>query len=427
MVQRTLNEWLEWQQQLHPKEIDLGLERVRSVAQTLSLLTPAFQVVTLAGTNGKGSSAAMLESILVSAGFNIGSFTSPHLHHYTERVKFSGVPCTEQQLCEAFFAIDVARGTTSLTYFEWSALAALWLFKQQGVDLAILEVGLGGRLDAVNILDADVMLVTSIGIDHTEWLGDTREKISLEKLGIGRAGATMVCSDPHLPDIFIETAEARGVKLYRLGHDFSYESFEQDWSWNSALFNVENISFPGLPGKHQLQNASGVIAVLEFIKGIAPDSPEVSSGLVGVRLEGRYEVAKSDPRIVLDVAHNIDSVRCLRESLRSDTVEGETWCLIGVLNDKDIKNMIALLDAEVDRWIISSPLSLRALPTAELEAVVLEAVDIVASSVQSFESLEEGFAYVEQAMRPKDRLVVTGSFYTVSQVRVLLTPIGEGT
>lgn len=309
----TLAEWLKWQQQLHPSEIELGLERLRAVSGTMGLSRPAPLVITVAGTNGKGSSVAMLEAILSSAGHRVGSYTSPHLSRYNERIKICGQPVDDQLLCCAFSCIDWARNSISLTFFEFGTLAALWIFERYDLDVVILEVGLGGRLDAVNLIDADAVLITSIGIDHSEWLGDDRETIGLEKAGVLRPRQGAIVADPAPPRSILRQARSVGARPYTRGTDFDLRSGKDSWSWWSCSEHIDKLPMPALRGRHQLDNAAGALAMLR-LGGLPLEVPEhaIHEGLAATKLPGRFNVIPGVVERIYDVAHNSDGASTLR-------------------------------------------------------------------------------------------------------------------
>ena len=288
---QTLAGWLNWQEGLHPKKIDLGLERVADVASRLGTLQLEQTVITVAGTNGKGSSVAFLESILSAAGYRVGTYTSPHLFRYNERIRINSHEVDDAALCEAFAAVDEARGTSTLSYFEFGTLAALQLFSQAPLDIVVLEVGLGGRLDAVNIIDATVALVTSVGIDHCAWLGTDRESIGREKAGIFRATRPAICSDPAPPASVEKHAQKIGADWYCLGQAYDYTEEPGGWTWRGAGRALEALPCPSLPGKHQLNNAAGVLMALELLSGQHPVTrAAIEQGLQSVSLPGRCQV-----------------------------------------------------------------------------------------------------------------------------------------
>lgn len=410
--------WLDWQSSSHIKSIDLGLDRVKAVAERLGVLKPAPLVITVGGTNGKGSSVAMLEAILQQAGYAVGCYTSPHLIRYNERIRYRGQLVGDAALCQAFDRIDQACEGITLTYFEWGTLAALEVFNNQALDIVLLEVGLGGRLDAVNVVDADVALITSLGVDHTEWLGDTREAISLEKLGIARTGRPLVCSDPQPPEVFVSTARALGVELSVNGHDFHWSTQGEVWGWCSPQGDSAGLPMPALEGAHQLQNASGVLKVIQLINDGSVTDEHIKAGLRSVTLKGRFERISGDINLVLDVAHNADGSKRLADALRSSTNAGRCWCLLGVLNDKDAESMFLALDSVIDYWVLTAPDSDRALSVGGL-AKAFERV-IPEGNYQRAETVAQGFDDIRSAMAADDTLVVTGSFYTVGEVQAVL-------
>lgn len=416
----TLDEWLAWQEGLHPRAIDLGLERVAGVAAQLGLSAPAWPVITVAGTNGKGSSIALLEAIYRSAGYRTAVYTSPHLLHYSERVRIDGVPAAGAALCAAFERIDRARGSTSLTYFEFGTLAALLLFEDARPDVALLEVGMGGRLDAVNIVDPDVALVTAIGIDHSEWLGTDREAIGREKAGILRTGRPAVCSDPHPPDSLRTHADAIGARWHGLGEDFSHRRDDATWSWRGRDGSLAGLPLPALTGAHQLDNAAGVLAVIRLLAGRLPVArAAIDAGLRSVRLAGRFQVIGAGPQVVLDVAHNPDAAHELARQLRSVPVDGRTWLVLGMLADKDAAAFAAALDGVIDCWCLAGLAGARGLPAAALA----QRVAGVTGEIGQFDSVAAALAHAREAAGPDDRIVVCGSFLTVAQALDTTRPV----
>ena len=407
----TLQGWLDWQQVLHPTAIDLGLERVRAVLVRLGLERPAPQVLTIGGTNGKGSVVACLEAILGASGYDVGCFTSPHLIRYNERIRIGGRPVEDAGLLDAFDRIDQARGATSLTFFEWNALAALLLFRRANVDVAVLEVGLGGRLDAVNAVDADVAAVVSVGLDHTDLLGPTVELIGREKAGIFRAGRRAVYGSRQMPRSVGEVATAVGARLRRLGADYDFVERPDGWDYVSTGSRRMNLPLPALAGAAQLANAATALAVLEAAEPalLVPDDA-VRGGLAGLQLAGRFQVLDGDPQWVLDVAHNVDAARVLRDNLAARPVAGRTFAVCGILADKDIAGIGAALAGAADRWIAVGLEGPRALPVAELAARLKPVVD---GPVAEAASVVTGCGMAQAQARPGDRIVVFGSFHTV--------------
>ncbi len=319
----TLNDWLAWQETLHPKAIDLGLERVREVAARLGLLAPKHVVISVAGTNGKGSSVAMLEAILACAGLRVGAYTSPHLWQYNERIRIDRQPVDDAVLVASFARIDAARGDISLSYFEFGTLAALDILQRADVDVAVLEVGLGGRLDAVNIVDADCALVTGIGIDHVEWLGPDRESIGREKAGIFRGGRPAVCSDPQPPASLRAVAQDCGAIWYGLGEQFGYARTGEVWDWWGPNLRLDGLPLPALPGPFQLQNAAGVVMALQTLGARLPVSVQaLQAGLRAARVAGRFTVVPGPFETIFDVAHNPHAASRARRGARGAAMLG---------------------------------------------------------------------------------------------------------
>ena len=335
----TLDQWLAWQETLHPNKIDLGLDRVVSVLRRMGLDQPNYVVITIAGTNGKGSCVAMLESILLTAGYRVGAYLSPHLMRYNERIRVLSQQACGDALCASFNQIDESRGDISLTYFEFGTLAALDIFSRANLDVAILEVGMGGRLDAVNSIDADVALVTNIGIDHVAWLGSDRNTIAVEKAGIFRSEHPAIFGDRDVPDSLLEYAKSNHVPLYRLGHEYNYSANTKEWSWRGINRQRPALVYPALRGPHQLNNASSVIMALELLSDRLPvTQQDIRHGLIDVKLPGRFQVVPGPIQQVFDVAHNPLGAKVLAESLRQQLCTGRTYAVVSMLSDKDIKN-----------------------------------------------------------------------------------------
>ena len=411
---KELSAWLAWQETLHVKEIELGLERCRTVAGRMGLQQPLYTVVTVGGTNGKGSSVAMLDSILRAAGYRVAMYTSPHLARYNERLRINGMPVSDEPLCEAFQHVDDARGETSLTYFEFGTLAALDILKRAEIDLAILEVGLGGRLDAVNIIDPDVALLTAIGIDHVEWLGHDRAAIAREKAGILRAGRPAVCSDPNPPWTVTEQAERIGSALYLLGRDYAFEVSGERWSWHCGSTSFTQLPRPGLRGDHQFQNAAGVLMVLSLLAARFP-VPEgaIRQGLAEVKLEGRFQVFPGPVEYILDVAHNPQAAGVLGQALRQRQVSGRTHILIGMLKDKDARGIFQELGGLADHWHIVGLQSSRGASSERLANELGSAG--MAAPVMTYHDVAEALTAIRSQARAGDRVVITGSFLTIAQ------------
>jgi dihydrofolate synthase / folylpolyglutamate synthase len=348
----TLVDWLAYLESLHPKTIALGLERVEQVRQRLNL-QPGFPIITVGGTNGKGSVCAMLESILHAAGYKVGCYTSPHLIDYNERVRISKKQASDVELCASFEKIEQARGDTPLTYFEFGTLAAVQCFIEHKVDVAILEVGLGGRLDAVNIFDSDCAIVTSVDMDHMDYLGDTREQIAFEKAGIFRAGKVAVFGDRDMPDVIAGEAQRMGAALWQLGNQFDYTASAQQWDFRGVNGVRNSLPYPALRGAYQLNNASAALAALDAMREKLPVNMDaVRRGLVEVVLPGRFQVLPGRPQIILDVAHNPQAARALARDLAA-LPPARTFAVFAMLKDKDIAGTVQALDAQVDVWLVA--------------------------------------------------------------------------
>lgn len=411
----TLDEWLTWQETLHPNKIDLGLDRVGQVLQRMELEHPPYTVITIAGTNGKGSSVALLESILSAAGYKVGAYTSPHLLRYNERIRIDRKEVEDQQLCRAFERIDRARDDVSLTYFEFGTLAAFEIFQHAGIDVAILEVGMGGRLDAVNVLDSDVALVTAVGIDHIDWLGGDRETIGREKAGIFRNDRPAVCSDPASPESLLEHAAQLDTRLYRIGKDFDYAIHEKSWSWWGPGRRYDDLPCPSLRGSFQFQNAAAVIMVLELLEARFPVNREqLAFGLALAEIPGRFQIMPGDIPCILDVAHNPHGARALAQALGRQPCSGRTHAVMGMLAGKNIKGVIEEMMPVVDTWHMAGLAVERGAPVAGLVAD-LQSVgqDMPVRQYPDVVSAWQGAYAVAQ---PHDRVVVFGSFYTVAEV-----------
>jgi len=409
----SLPQWLEWQEQLHPSEIELGLARVKEVAVRLALLSPTSQVITVAGTNGKGSCVAMLERILSAAGYRVGVYSSPHFLRYNERIRMGEQEASDEQICVAFAAIDAARGEISLTYFEFSTLAALWLFDQAALDVWVLEVGLGGRLDAVNILDADCALLTSVALDHQSWLGDDRESIGLEKAGVFRAGKVAVCADPEPPESVLTHAQQLGCELLCVGSDYQFESQADKWSWQGVNGVWSELPKPALQGEFQLANAAAVLQVLETFSATLPIARRaLLEGLQSLSLRGRLQRLDCEIETYLDVAHNPAAATVLAVELAASRPEGKTTAVLGMLDDKDVVGVIKALQGVIDRWVVISLPAPRGL-TAEQLATEIRTVDAEAE-ISLAENTLLGYESALAVAASKDRIIVLGSFLTVA-------------
>jgi dihydrofolate synthase / folylpolyglutamate synthase len=418
----TLDTWLSLLETRHSKAIDMGLDRVRAVKERLGL---AFDcpVIMVAGTNGKGSTCAMLESVLLQAGYRVGLYIKPHFLHFNERARINGEMASDETLIENFAAVETARGDVSLTYFEFTTLAIMRLLSRANLEVVILEVGLGGRLDAVNVIDADVSIVTNVDIDHTDYLGDTREKIGFEKAGIFRTGRTAICSDPVPPQSLIDHAMEIGADLWLFGRDFNYSGDKQQWNYGGRNMRRNSLGYPSLRGANQLLNASAVLAALESLRDRLPVSAqEARNGLVMVELPGRFQVLPGRPTVILDVAHNPHAAATLAQNLDNMGFHRYTYAVFGSMHDKDIDGVIAHLKGHVDHWNVTD-LPLPRAATAEQLKEKLLAAGIASSSepdaeksVQSFPSPAEAFANAISRAGENDRIAVFGSFFTVAGV-----------
>jgi dihydrofolate synthase / folylpolyglutamate synthase len=422
----TLDAWLAHLESAHPVGIDMGLERIGKVKAAMQL-TFACPVMTVGGTNGKGSTCAILESILLRAGYHVGCHTSPHLLEFNERARIDGQSATDAQLLPHFEVVEAARKSlpepVSLTYFEFTALAILHLFASRGLDAVILEVGLGGRLDAVNVIDTDCAIITSIDIDHTEYLGDTREKIAREKAGIFRAAKPAICADPAAPHTLVEHAQAIGADLWLFGRDFRYEgqagSERQQWSYVGRTMRRSALAYPALRGANQLINTSAALAALEALRERLPVSAQdVRLGLANVELPGRFQVLPGRPTIVLDVAHNPHAAAVLAQNLGSMGFYRYTYAVFGAMRDKDIAGIVSRLKGEIDHWCVTDLPTGRAASADTLEAELRLAgvTDGPDSSVRRFATPAEAFHDATSRATDDDRILVFGSFVTVGGV-----------
>ncbi|MGB9151212.1 MAG: bifunctional tetrahydrofolate synthase/dihydrofolate synthase [Burkholderiales bacterium] len=414
MPRQTLSEWLAYLESLHPKTIELGLGRFNQVKARLNL-TPAFPIITVAGTNGKGSTCAYLEAILSRAGYRVGCYTSPHLLNYNERVRINGSVADDRALCDAFAQIEAARADISLTYFEFGTLAAMLLFNMNKLDVAILEVGLGGRLDAVNAFDADCSIIVSVDLDHQDYLGDTREKIGAEKAGVYRADRPAICGDIEPPSSVIEHAKNISARLQLINRDFGFVKMEQQWQfWNHAG-KKHALPYPALRGTYQLHNASCALAALDALREKLPVSlNDIKRGLLEVDLPGRLQVLPGQPVVVLDVAHNPHAAAALAAGLGNMGFYQNTHAVFAMLKDKDIAAVISAVKHRMDFWYVAG-LSAPRGASDEMLARLLDAAGESAKT-RRFGSVASAYAAACEAAAQNDRIVVFGSFYTVAEV-----------
>lgn len=419
---KSLADWLAHAERLHPKNIELGLERVRAMAGKLGLVFDC-PVITVAGTNGKGSTCAMLESILTHAGYRTAVFTSPHLVRFEERLRLSGEAVPADALAAHFEAVERARGEMALTYFEFTTLAILLCIAASKPDVAILEVGLGGRLDAVNVIDADCAIIASIDLDHMEFLGPDRESIGFEKAGIMRAGRPAIVSDPVPPQSVIEHAEAIGADLWRVGRDFNVSGDKQQWGWSGRGRRYSGLAYPALRGANQLVNAAGVLAALESLRQRLPVTAQaVRTGLASVELPGRFQIVPGEPALVLDVAHNPHAVAALAENLDAMGFYPTTHGVFGVMADKDLAPMFARIGPMIDRWYFTDLPTPRAAKAANLLARWEAQNTRADASASAYAAPMEALQAAIDRADPADRIVVFGSFFTVGGVLEHGTP-----
>ena len=409
---RSLAGWLEYIEQQHPLPIALGLDRVREVLSALKIKISC-PVLTVGGTNGKGSTCAMLEAILNSAGYRTGLYSSPHLVRYNERVRVAGREAEDGALCEAFAAVERARGTVPLTYFEFGTLAAFFLFSGENIEALILEVGLGGRLDAVNVLDADCAVLTSVGIDHVEFLGDSREAIGREKAGIFRAGRPAVIADPRPPESVLAGIQRVGALPILLGRDFGYANQGTQWSYWGPAGKRSGLAHPALRGGVQLRNASAAIAALDTLRQRLPiAAKDVRRALAEVNLPGRFQVLPGRPQVVLDVAHNPEAAAVLAANLGDSGFSPETIAVFGMLRDKDIAGVMRAVAPRITRWHLATLPGPRGADARLLSSIFLE-LKIQAPAVEH-DSVAEALAAAKAEAAEDDKIVVFGSFLTVA-------------
>ena len=406
-----LSAWLCYLEQLHPSTIDLGLERVKTVAQRLNLLQPAPYIFTVAGTNGKGTTCKTLEMILLAANLHVGVYSSPHLLRFTERVRIDNQESTEQETINAFTQIENARGEISLTYFEYATLAALYQFKQAKLDVVILEVGLGGRLDATNIVDADVAIVTTIGIDHVDYLGSTRESIGREKAGIFKSKSIAIVGEPDIPMSILDVAKSVNCPIHSINHDWSYEQKSNDkWDFYSSRCQYQSLPIPKVP----LANAATAIAALSY-SSIQIETRQISEGLLNSSLVGRFQTINTDPLVIIDVAHNPHAADYLIKQLallRSEKKHlGKVRFVIAMLKDKDIKSTLSILKGDV--WYCASLYGERGCRSEVLKQYLIEDNKF---NVSTFDNVLDAYQMALQDAKKDDIIVVCGSFHTVSDV-----------
>ncbi len=428
MVFDNLNDWLVHLETVHKTEIDLGLARVGQMKARLlaaGALKLNYPIITVGGTNGKGSTCAYLEQILLAAGYQVGCHTSPHVLDFTERARFNGVDATEVQLLPYFQAVESARiapPEISLTYYEFTLLAIVCWFDAQRPDAVVLEVGLGGRLDATNVFDSEVAIVTSVDIDHVGFLGDTREAIGFEKAGIFRAGKVAVCADPNPPQTLIDHAQAIGADLKLINRDFHYQVVQDDqrkqWRFIGEHAARNSLAMPAMRGDYQLSNASAALAALDALREILPVMQQaVRTGLSNAVVRGRFQILPGQPMTILDVAHNPHAARALAKNIQQIGYAPYTHAVFGAMADKDIVGVMSAMSGVVDHWHLCALPSPRAADVAQLQACLLQAgfkVD-AEHSVHTHESVQQALLQLSTQVPASDRMVVFGSFVTVEQ------------
>lgn len=440
-AQRDLAAWLSHIEQLHPKSIAMGLERVKRVVERLSLQLN-FKIITVAGTNGKGSTCAMLAQVYKQAGYQVGCYTSPHLLRYNERVRINGVEASDEALCSAFAAVEQARlglnatdDEIALTYFEVGTLAAVWHFAQSAIDIAVLEIGLGGRLDAVNVFEPDCAVVTSVDIDHQEFLGDNRESIGVEKAGIYRPSLPAICGDVNPPKSLIAYAQKIGADFMCIQHDFGYQVHAPDWDYLANGKIVYTLPLPALEGSYQLTNASCVVAAVESLQSVLPVTADaIAAAMSEVKLAGRFQTVSKSPWLILDVAHNPHAAAALAKNLEAHRVQssnltaakpGKTIAIFAMLADKDVSGVVSAVKNEIDFWYVADIDHIRSAPVNDLVKVILEVVP--RAKIKMFATAADACkqACIDTEVcidrNENDKIIVFGSFFTVSSVMQYLT------
>ena len=408
--QRTLAEWLALQEQVHVRSIDLGLGRVGAVAATLGLDRPRYRVITVGGTNGKGSTVATLEALLLAQGLRVGTLTSPHLLRYNERIHVDGREAADAELVAVFETIEAARGITTLTFFEYNTLAALLLFAERRVEVAVLEVGLGGRLDATNLVDADVAVLCSVGFDHRDWLGDTLEAIGAEKAGIFRAGRPAVLGTPEMPASVYAAIEHLGAKAVIAERQFSWRQGAGDWTYRGLRGEITGLPAPRLAGRVQYRNAATALAAVESLHRAPLTRDAIAAALGSVVLAGRFQIIPGPVEWILDVSHNEPAARILKDNLAERRGSGRTLAVCGILQDKDAAAIAGVLAGCADIWIACALPGPRGGTAAQLAARLAPLIGVTHQA----HSVAAGCELARALARPGDRVLVFGSFGTVT-------------
>lgn len=415
---QSLPEWLRWQESLHFTAVDPGLARIGQVWQTINqgAVLP-FTIITVAGTNGKGSSVALLESILRTAGYKTGTYTSPHILRYNERICINNNPCSDEDICNIFNEIDTVREDISLTYFEFATLAAIELFKVHKVDIVILEVGMGGRLDAVNLFDTDIALITPISLDHVSWLGDTRELIGAEKAGILRQNKAVICSEESPPDSVLSRAQDLNSPVYKAGTEFRYTISKNNWQWSNSDNEWNKLAMPALEGDYQFQNSAAILQVISLLieQGYNISQSQINTGLSSVKLMGRFQrIASDDVEVILDVTHNEQGAQNLAKLLAEYPIEGQTFAVLGMLKDKDAVTVGKILEPAIAQWNVGTLTGDRGMSSKQLSDQLSQHVE--ADKINQFESLESAYKHTLEQAKKSDRVIVFGSFHTIEAI-----------
>lgn len=410
----SLAGWLSWQEQFHPRPIDLGLDRVSAVYRLLNLQSRNIPTITVAGTNGKGSCVAYLEAIYLAQGYSVGAYTSPHILRYNERIRINRESVADEALCDAFARIDAVRQEISLSYFEFCTLAALEIFSLNQVDVRILEVGLGGRLDAVNIVDPDVAIVTTIAIDHVDWLGHTEEMIAKEKAGIFRKDRPAIIGDSQVPASLLETAAELQATVLQIGREFTYQKQTEQWSWHSDRLNLIGLPVPVLKGEHQYRNAATVLMAVSQLQSRLPVSQTaIEQGLQQTTLQGRFQLIPGNPPVLLDVGHNPQAVQTLVDYLQTSFPLVRIHAVFAMMKDKDIPGVLAMIHRQVTQWYLAPLNNPRAASEALLDSY-FQQLDIVNVN-RGYTDFAAAFNDARCQALPGDMILIFGSFFLVSE------------
>ncbi len=421
MEMKTLKEWLEHVEVLHAKSIDLGLERMQKMLKVMDIHFEC-PVILVGGTNGKGSTCNCLEQILLSAGYQVGVHTSPHLIHFNERVRINGTMASDEELLPHFSKVEECRGETTLSYFEFTLLAILSLFYSKHLDVLILEIGLGGRLDAVNTVEPTASIVTTVGIDHTGFLGNTREAIGWEKAHIYRSGKVAVCADEQPPESLVQYANEIQAKTVFSGRDYHYQIDFEHQKWNFVLGEkiLADLPMPALHGEHQIRNVSGALALLLSMQNeLSVQRKDIENGLLSMHVTGRFDRVSQNPEIILDVGHNPHAAHALKKALNESVCEGKTYAIFGMLADKDRSSVCEIMKDSIDEWFLVDLEGPRGGKAQDLEEFLIQ-FGVQEAKIQKCASMNQAFQTIQYKMKPADRIIVFGSFLTVSSAIEML-------